>query len=245
MTLPTAKTDLPFVTTDQMREVDRIMIEDLGITLLQMMENAGRGLARFAATKVQGPSRIAVLAGSGGNGGGALVAGRRLAGWGHQVDAFVTGPAASAGPAAQHQRAILEAMGVRVTEGRPQERYDLVLDGVIGYSLLGAPRGAAADLIRWANDQDAPVVSLDVPSGLDATTGEAPGPVVRAVATCTLALPKTGLRAPEAAGAVGEVILMDIAVPSSAYAAPSLGLSVESPFEASDLVRIVIAVPGR
>ncbi len=78
--------DIPFVTTDQMREVDRAMIDDYGITLLQMMENTGRELARLARSRFLGgdprASRVEVLAGTGGNGGGGLVCARRLHGWG-------------------------------------------------------------------------------------------------------------------------------------------------------------------
>ena len=109
---------LPALTTEQMREVDRAMIEDFGITLMQMMENAGRHLATLAREKLGGNvegKRIVVLAGRGNNGGGGLVAARRLANWGAQVCVV---PAASPNeyqdvPA--HQLAILQKMGIAIS----------------------------------------------------------------------------------------------------------------------------------
>ena len=88
LTISQYRDALPAITTDQMREVDRTMIQDIGITLIQMMENAGRHLATLAREKLGGKvesKRIVVLAGRGNNGGGGLVAARRLANWGADV----------------------------------------------------------------------------------------------------------------------------------------------------------------
>jgi NAD(P)H-hydrate epimerase len=117
----------------------------------------------------------------------------------------------------------------------------LVIDGLIGYSLSGPPRGNFAMLIDWANRAAAPVLALDVPSGLDATSGTVWEPCIRATATMTLALPKRGLLARGARGAVGELYLADIGVPPQLYARPPLGLVVASPFGAADVVRIEMA----
>lgn len=114
----------------------------------------------------------------------------------------------------------------------------LVVDGLIGYSLQGAPRGAAAALIRAANASGAPVLSLDVPSGIDATTGEAYEPTVRATATMTLALPKIGLGAAEARRYVGELYLADISVPPALYRRSPLGLEAGHIFAPDDVVRL-------
>ncbi len=90
---------------------------------------------------------------------------------------------------------------------------DLIIDAVIGYSLSGAPRGRALEMIEWANNTTTPVLSLDVPSGLDASTGEAPGAVIEATHTMTLALPKYGLCSAQA----GELSLADIGIPVEVY----------------------------
>jgi NAD(P)H-hydrate epimerase len=98
----------------------------------------------------------------------------------------------------------------------------LVIDAVIGYSLGGAPRGPARDVIEWATEHEAPVLSLDVPSGVDSTSGEAPGAHIRAATTMTLALPKTGLDA----AAVGDLWLADIGIPAEVYR--RVGIAVPS-----------------
>jgi len=216
---------VPFLTTEQMIAVDRAMVEELHIDLMQMMENAGRNLAHLARVRFLDGAPVGkdvvVLAGSGGNGGGAMVCARRLHTWGAQVHMVLATGSDALAPATARQRDILERMGVGVERtnavGRVQN-VSLIVDGIIGYRLSGAPRGAAAEAIGWTNAQAAPVLALDVPSGIDATTGAVYSPAIRATATMTLALPKAGLRAPAAAEHVGELYLADIGVPPALYA---------------------------
>jgi NAD(P)H-hydrate epimerase len=221
--------ELPYLTTEQMREVDRLMVEKYGIELVQMMENAGRHLAALARDRfLDGDPTdrdVVFLAGRGGNGGGGLVAARRLHSWGGHVRVLLSSPPREYGGVPAHQLAILRELDIRCehqNDPPPISGADLVIDALIGYSLRGDPRGAAASLIRRANESSTPVLSLDLPSGLDATTGEQRNPTVRAAATLTLALPKTGLR--DAAGCAGELYLADIGVPPELYSEPTLGL---------------------
>ncbi|NNG47505.1 MAG: hypothetical protein HKM86_10390, partial [Deltaproteobacteria bacterium] len=102
----------------------------------------------------------------------------------------------------------------------------------------GAPTGTAGKLIRWANAQNAPVLSLDAPSGVDTTTGTVFDPAIRASATMTLALPKEGLRAPGVDAHVGELYLADISVPPLLYAGPELGIAAGHLFAKSDIIRL-------
>ena len=95
----------------------------------------------------------------------------------------------------------------------PRVEPGLVLDGLLGYGLDGAPRGREGVLVRWTAAQEAAILALDLPSGVDATTGEVQGDAVRADVTLTLALPKTGLVARAAAPWVGRLLLADIGVP--------------------------------
>jgi NAD(P)H-hydrate epimerase len=245
MTAPIYRGELPYLTTEQMIEVDRAMIEDFGIELVQMMENAGRALAHLARERFLGGNplgkRVTVVAGTGGNGGGALVCARRLHNWGARVRVLVTKPDEGFAPIPAHQLRILRRMRVEVDlpeipVGGPSP--DLIVDGVIGYSLKRAPTGMAGVLIRWADAQNAPVLALDVPSGVDATTGTVFDPAIEAAATMTLALPKEGLRAPGIEAHVGELFLADIGVPPSLYAGPTLGLEVGHIFSESDIVRL-------
>ena len=236
---------MPYLTTEQMVEVDRAMIEDSRIELIQMMENAGRNLAHLARRRFLNGEpvgkRVVVLAGTGGNGGGTLVAARRLHNWGVDIHVFITRTPDRFTPIPRHQLNILKRMRVPVATAdriTDEQVPTLVVDGVIGYNLTGAPTGAAARLIEWANAQEAPVLALDAPSGIDTTTGTVYEPAVRADATMTLALPKEGLRAPGVAPHVGELYLADISVPPSLYAKPPLGLSVGPLFARHDIIRL-------
>lgn len=243
--IPKFKGDIPYLTTKQMIEVDRAMIEDYGIELMQMMENAGRCLAltaklRFLDNKPQ-DKNVVVLAGTGGNGGGALVSARRLHNWGANVTVFVTKADDAFTPIPKHQLSIIRRMGISVHLANASiklEQPDLLIDGIIGYSLKGKPKGTAADLIRWANAQDAPILSLDAPSGLDTSTGTVFEPAIAATATMTLALPKEGLRAKGVAKHVGELYLADISVPPELYAQATLGLKVTNLFAESDIIQL-------
>jgi len=237
--------DVPYVTTEQMIEVDRAMMEDYKIELIQMMENARHNLAHLARMRFlgghPGGKLIAVLAGTGGNGGGALVCARRLTNWGAHVRVYTTKPDDAVTPIPAHQLDILHRMKVPVAGADAVSQLnapDLIIDGIIGYSLSGAPYGAAADLIRWANDQTVPVLSLDAPSGVDATSGTVFDPAIRATATMTLALPKEGLRTSGVAANVGELYLADISVPPALYEAPALRLKVGAIFAQSDILRL-------
>ncbi len=236
--------DVPYLTTDQMIEVDRAVMEDYRIDLVRMMENAGRNLAHLARERFLGGDprgrRVVVLAGTGGNGGGTLVAARHLCNHGAAVSVFVTKPSDDFTPVPGQQLDLLRRMGVTigsVDDVESVERLDLVLDGVIGYSLQGAPRGEAGTMIRWTNDQAAPVLSLDAPSGVDTTTGTVFEPAIRATATMTLALPKQGLRAPGVETHVGELYLADISVPPELYS-KFLGIEAGPIFARSDIVRL-------
>jgi NAD(P)H-hydrate epimerase len=221
---------VPALTEAQMREVDRIMVDELGIALVQMMENAGRNLAGLAIDRYR-PATVLILAGSGGNGGGGLAAARHLANRGAAPFVVLSGPPETLTPVPRHQFEILNAMGVPVTD-EPGPA-DLIIDAVIGYSLQGDPRGRSAELIRWMNRAPAPVLSLDTPSGLDVTTGQPHDPCVTADATMTLALPKKGLYP---ASQVGDLFLADISVPPTVYAA--FGLEVPSLFAGGTVVQI-------
>lgn len=216
---------VPFLTTEQMIAVDRAMVEDLHIDLVQMMENAGRNLAHLARVRFLDGTpigkHVVVLAGSGGNGGGAMVSARRLYSWGAQVHVVLATGSDALAPATARQRDILARMGIPVERAnaiRGVRDVALIVDGIIGYRLSGAPHGAAAEAIGWANSQAVPVLALDVPSGVDATTGAVHSPAIRATATMSVALPKAGLRAPAAAEHVGEIYLADIGVPPGLYA---------------------------
>ncbi|WP_168991286.1 NAD(P)H-hydrate epimerase [Mycobacterium attenuatum] len=223
-----AANDIGWLTREQMVEVDRVMMQDLRIDLIQMMENAGHHLARLVLA-LAAPDRVAVVAGSGGNGGGGLVAARHLANAGVDVVVTLGGPADQLSPVPAHQFDILQRMQVATSDTVVDA--DIAVDALIGYSLRGAPRGRAAELIA-AMTSASSVIALDTPSGLDVTSGQAPGDAVTADATLTLALPKVGMRK---ARQVGALYLADISVPRSVTAA----LGPQPPdFSGSPILRV-------
>jgi len=245
MKLPIYIGEVPYLTTKQMVEVDRAMVEDFRIDLIQMMENAGRNLAHLARIRFfDGDPRgkkVVVLAGTGGNGGGALVCARRLHNYGAQVSVLVTRPDDDFTLIPAQQLDILHRMKVPVASAAASTAVaapNLIVDGVIGYSLQGAPRSTARVLIQWANEQEAPILSLDVPSGVNTTSGTVFDPAIKATGTMTLALPKEGLRAPGVEAHVGELYLADIGVPPALYAEPTLALEVGNLFAESDIIRL-------
>jgi NAD(P)H-hydrate epimerase len=222
--------NVPAVTADQMREIDRIMVEDLHIELVQMMENAGRNLADLAQRRFR-PRSVVVLAGIGGNGGGGLVAARHLANRGVAVSVVASRPDSEIAAVTAHQFDIVRRMHLPVVD--TPVGGDLAIDALIGYSIRGDPRQPAAGLIDWITDQPA-VLSLDAPSGLDVTTGRAGTPCVHATATMTPALAKVGLlRSP---GTVGELYVADISVPAFAFA--RVGVEVGELFTDDSIVRV-------
>ncbi len=243
--MPEPMTRVPAVTVEQMIDVDRWTIE-AGISLLQMMENAGRAVALSAATRLRAEGatgRVVVLAGSGGNGGGGMVAARRLALWGWPVSVHLTRHPAALSGAAAHQARALESVGVPLRppgEALVLSAGDVVVDALVGYSLRGAPSGEVARLVEaLAGLRGAvTVIALDVPTGLDPDTGHASDVTVRADLTVTLALPKTGLLTDGAREWVGDLWLADISVPPSVL--ERAGVSPGRPFAEGDLVRLPV-----
>jgi NAD(P)H-hydrate epimerase len=217
------RSDIPAISGEQMAEVDRIMMQDMGVDTLQLMELAGYGVAdairRHAGFDLSSGPRILALAGTGGNGGDAMVAARLLQAWGANTTTVLVKPRNGFSGTAAHQLAILDRMRIPVREPGDVETLpecDAIIDGLLGFSLKGDPRGEAARLIRLVNDNPAPTIAIDLPSGLDATSGRVGDSCIRATMTVTLALPKTGLMTAPA-NVTGDLWLADIGVPPRVY----------------------------
>lgn len=239
--------DVPPVSAAQMAEVDRSAIEDYGVTLLQMMEQAGSHLADVVRLEVGGDlrdRRIVVAVGPGNNGGGGLVAARHLTNRGALVRVVLARPALRMSEAARHQLATLIAMGAEccvatydLSDDELEDvllKADVVVDAILGYRIHDAPRGEAERLIGFLIRAARPIVSLDLPSGLDPETGTVSGIAITAQATLTLALPKAGLLTATGSARVGRLYLADLGLPSALYT--SLGIDVGRPFSAGRIV---------
>lgn len=217
------------ITAEQMREVDRIAIEQTGPNLFQMMESAGRNLATLAldvlSTSWQ-KAKLIILAGSGGNGGGGICAARHLANRGVHVKLFLAKPEKLGDVPGFQRKVFRSADGKEIDFATLETEFaDLILDALIGYGFGSGPRGIIQEAIQWANRSGAPILSLDVPSGLNPTTGETPGEFIQAEWTMTLALPKTGLTSQ----CTGKLFLADIGIPMQTYR--KAGVRYSSPFD--------------
>jgi NAD(P)H-hydrate epimerase len=220
--------EVPAVTTQQMIEIDRIAMEETGPNLYQMMENAGRNLCMLTLEKLGNSwntSHILILAGTGGNGGGGMCAARHLANHGADVTVCVT-DVSKLKEVPAFQLHILQSTSAKVitVEELKNENPEIILDAIIGYSLTGEPAGNALKMIEWASGKSAFIISLDVPSGINSTTGAGAINHIKPNATLTLALPKTGLL-PELSG---ELYVADIGIPARVF--QKLNLSYTPPF---------------
>ena len=218
---------VPAVSVAEMREVDRVAMEQTGPTLLQMMEHAGMELAQVALEMLGDgwkSSRVIVLAGGGNNGAGGVCAARHLANRGVSVQVVsIRRPSEADGALGQQLLALAEAPAelIRWDEAFDTSGAELVIDAVIGTGLQDAPRARQMALVRAAQAASGPVLSLDVPSGVNADSGETPGFAVLPARTLTLGLPKQGLTRENA----GELWLADLGIPPGVFARAGVSFS--------------------
>ncbi|HEY2704779.1 MAG TPA: NAD(P)H-hydrate epimerase [Candidatus Dormibacteraeota bacterium] len=199
-----------------------------GVDIVMLMEVAGWQVARCAWRMLgRRPGPVLVVAGRGNNGGDGLVAARHLRSWGCAVDAVVAGDEARLRGAVVDQLRAARGAGVTVTVDEDTSGLAataaaaaLCVDALLGTGLRSAPRPPDAGAIAALDG--ARVLSVDVPSGLDASTGEAHHPCVRAEVTCTLTAVKTGLWTGSGRAHAGRVVVADIGMPATAWSACGL-----------------------
>jgi hydroxyethylthiazole kinase-like uncharacterized protein yjeF len=224
---------LPLPDAEAMRAVDRWAIEEQGVPSLDLMERAGIGVARAVEQlALDGP--VAVLCGKGNNGGDGLVAARLLREAGREVAVLTAGPPEELGGDARAN--LLRLPGeppVQIDSGtaplgdgdRSGRRTPVaIVDALLGTGFAGEPRGTVAEAIDAANASGAPVVSVDVPSGVDASTGAVCARAVRATITVTFDAAKPGLWIHPGKAHAGEVRTIDIGIPRGAPAEAEVGL---------------------
>jgi ADP-dependent NAD(P)H-hydrate dehydratase / NAD(P)H-hydrate epimerase len=198
---------VPLFTAAGAAAADRAAQEQYGVPQRVLMENAGRGAA-LVLQRLYPRGRVLGVAGSGNNGGDLLVMLRTLQSWGREVILVVAGTTPPAGE-------LGHGTAVRVVDDAAAALADaaVIVDGMLGTGSAGAPRGAVADWAQRISASDRPVMALDLPTGVDASTGAVPGLAVRADTTVTFGWPKLGLLLQPARQYCGRIIAIDIAFP--------------------------------
>jgi NAD(P)H-hydrate epimerase len=240
--------EVTWVTGQQMRDVQRLAQEEFGIEIVQLTENAGRACAVLALEMLGGKARgqrIVILCGGGNTGAAGLAAARHLSNWGFRVDPIISGVEEEASFTTRRQMQILRAAGVlepadlessEITVEDQLADAELVIDALVGYGLEGAPQGIAGAVAQLALQAARPILALDVPTGVNATTGQVNSPAIRACTTLMLDLPKRGVADPAARSHTGEIFLAELGIPS---AVPErLGIQVAGLFSEGPIVRL-------
>ena len=212
------------LTTRQMREADKIAIEEYGIPGLILMENAGQGAATIALEMLENTANpsVCIFAGKGNNGGDAFVIARHLHNSGIDPIIYFTGSldAPSDGDAhtnLQIARKInLDIREIKNADDLSElnlEQYDLIIDGLLGTGLSGEVTGIYRELILRINEAGAPVLALDIPSGLSGDDGVPLGVAIKATRTATFGAMKTGLVSRSGMEWAGAVTVVPISIP--------------------------------
>jgi NAD(P)H-hydrate epimerase len=206
------------LTREQVRAIDRRATEEYRVPSILLMENASRGVADAAERYfLPRPSRVLVLCGGGNNGGDGLAAARHLHNRGHALTiGLLTDPARYRGDAKINWD-IIQSMRLPASPTDPdairRTRADLILDAIFGTGLTDAPRDPFPQIVDAIRAHGAPVLAVDLPSGLDCDTGRPPGACVRATRTVTFVAEKTGFANPVARQYTGEITVADIGCP--------------------------------
>ncbi len=197
-----------------MREIDGKATEEFGISQEKLMDNAGGYVAEIA--KGLDPEKTAVLCGSGNNGGDGLAAARYLKKWGLSVDIILLKEPESFKSLSFNNYMLAKSIEIPIIQFGNHDsftEYSLIIDALLGTGINGTFSEDYQNAIEEINDSEVPVISADVPSGLNSDTGEVMGTAVKATTTVTFALPKKGLLIPKAKDYIGDLIIAQIGIP--------------------------------
>ena len=213
----------PLLDAERMRAADTWAIETRGVPSLELMERAGEGLARLIAEVVP-DGRIVVVCGKGNNGGDGFVAARLLRAAGREVDVLLAAGRVELTPDGQEMARRLGDPGPAAFDEALLADAGGVVDALLGTGFEGAPRAPLDAVIDAVNAAHLPVVAADVPSGVDASTGQVDGAAIRARATAAFHRAKPGLWIHPGKGHAGDVHVIDIGIPGGAPGDAGAGL---------------------
>ena len=233
------------VTAAEMRQIDQDTIDGIGIPGIVLMETAGSAIVRAIEQHYPTCQRIGILVGKGNNGGDGLVIARQLAHVGRDVHLFLVSPPDSFIGEAEINLQIVKSLGLRIetiltdTALKSDANIascELLVDAIFGTGLRGTVRGSIATVIKTINNFSIPILSVDLPSGLDADTGHLLGTCVRADRTVTIGLPKRGLLVHPGAEFAGKLEVVDIGFPERVIDAQGIKVNWTTTAQASQWV---------
>ena len=195
------------ITAHQMKEVKRIMTDEFHISSLQITENTGRILANLLCDLKQ-PKSVAILVGPGNNGGAGLVAARYLHNKRVQVEVVLASEQLNV-ITAKHLETV-KALGIKITN-EIQFTPEVIIDALLGCGAIGAPKGKVAELVMQANGLDIPVLSLDVPTGFNLTSGNSYLPSFVNSLVLAIGMPKQHM------DKIKKIYVADIGIPREVY----------------------------
>ena len=201
---------------EEMQQIDAYSINTMGIPGIVLMEKAALALEEVFLERIPTDSRVLIVTEKGNNGGDGLALGRLLIEEGYQVDFYEIGVIPHDSDSHQIQKNILEQMEADFLMKFPEESYDVIVDAIFGVGLKREVAGRHREVIERLNQMDALKVAVDVPSGVDASTGQILGTAFQADLTVTFGLPKVGLILYPGADVSGEVIVKEIGFPNKA-----------------------------
>ena len=206
----------PLAFPQQAAQMDAQTMADYALPGRVLMERASLGVADVVAHICPPPARAAVVCGPGNNGGDGLAVARLLLGRGYGVTAYLAGDPSRYGADAAGNLAALRALGGQPQPWEPTcQTFDIVVDALLGVGLDREVRGRFADIIGWMNAQAAPVVAVDIPSGVEAARGQALGCAVQAAATVTFGCAKLGHWLYPGRALTGALTVVDIGIPQA------------------------------
>ena len=237
------------VTAAEMRQIDQDTIEGIGIPGIVLMETAGSAIVRAIEQHYPTCQRIGIFAGKGNNGGDGIVIARQLAHIGRDVRLFLVSPEDSFTGEAHTNLQIAKRLGLRIEEILPEtESYgigtvpatfvscELLVDAILGTGLRGTVRDPIATVINAINRLPIPILSVDLPSGLDADTGHPLGTCIQADRTVTIGLPKRGLLMHPGAELAGKLEVADIGFPAQVVDAQDIKVNWTTAVQAAQWV---------
>jgi NAD(P)H-hydrate epimerase len=215
---------IKYVTTLEMRRIDSLAVKTFGIPSLILMENAGIAVANEAEKMLENkPALVLILCGYGNNGGDGFVAARHLVNRGYRVIILLVGHKKEMSEETEINFVIARRMKININKitnekqigllSKNAKNSQLIIDAIFGIGIKGRLDRFYCQLIEKINTAEATVLSIDIPSGLDADSGEALPIAIKAKKTVTMGLPKKSFLSPKARKYLGRVVVADISLP--------------------------------